>query len=121
MNLQNNLIPSILEEAEQYEEFFAQVQQFKRNNIISELTFDSSLSPFQRKIIHHICDKLNLSHESRGEGKDRYLVVSRKPKRGASFPRKLDYHQSPRLELAFLFFCCVFFFNLFLFTKKRNS
>lgn len=44
-----------------------------------ELPFPKSLNSHQRFDVHSIAEKLGLVHESRGEGSDRYIVVS-KPK-----------------------------------------
>ena len=44
-----------------------------------ELPFPKTLNSQQRFDVHSIAEKLGLNHESRGEGKDRYIAVS-KPK-----------------------------------------
>ena len=42
-----------------------------------ELPFPRTLNSQQRFDVHSIAEKLGLSHESKGEGKDRYIVVSK--------------------------------------------
>ena len=39
------------------------------------LTFNSSVSPFGRKVVHEISEKLALQHESLGEGEARFVCV----------------------------------------------
>jgi len=41
----------------------------------SELSFPKTLNSQQRFDVHSIAEKLSLCHESRGEGKERYIVV----------------------------------------------
>jgi len=81
------------DETEEYQQYFEQLKQFSENSLVSEMTFDSSLTSFQRKQIHIICEKLNLAHESKTVGKDRMLLVSKQfrgEKRGSRFPRKSE-------------------------------
>ena len=42
-----------------------------------ELSFPKTLNSQQRFDVHSIAEKLSLCHESRGEGKDRYIVVGK--------------------------------------------
>ena len=42
-----------------------------------ELSFPKTLNSQQRFDVHSIAEKLSISHESRGEGKDRYIVVGK--------------------------------------------
>lgn len=42
-----------------------------------ELSFPKTLNSQQRFDVHIIAEKLSISHESRGEGKDRYIVVGK--------------------------------------------
>ena len=48
---------------------------FTRDVSKLELTFPTKLNSQQRFDVHSIAEKLSLCHESRGEGKDRYIVV----------------------------------------------
>ena len=52
---------------------------FTQNGSKFELPFSKTLNSQQRFDVHSIAEKLGLVHESRKEGKDRYIVVS-KPK-----------------------------------------
>jgi hypothetical protein len=44
----------------------------------SVLNFPSSLSKEQRKLVHHVCDKLRLGSSSQGYGAERFIQVSTK-------------------------------------------
>ena len=68
-----------------------------------ELPFPKSLNSYQRFDVHSIAEKLGLVHESRGEGNDRYIVVS-KPKQA---PKGLLLGLAVSLY-CFLFFCYYF-------------
>ena len=50
---------------------------FTQNGSKFELPFSKTLNSQQRFDLHSIAEKLGLVHESRGEGKDRYIVVSK--------------------------------------------
>jgi len=53
---------------------------FKDTSNENEICFDSSLSKFQRREIHQICEEIGLLHRSEGsEGVDRKIIVSKHP------------------------------------------
>ncbi|XP_019934560.2 DNA-binding protein SMUBP-2 [Paralichthys olivaceus] len=54
-----------------------QVESFLKNLNQSELQFPSSFNSHDRLLVHQIAEELGLVHESKGEGKDRYISVSR--------------------------------------------
>ncbi|XP_053283805.1 DNA-binding protein SMUBP-2 [Pleuronectes platessa] len=54
-----------------------QVEKFLKNPNQSEVQFPSSFNSHDRLLVHQIAEELGLVHESRGEGKDRYISVSR--------------------------------------------
>lgn len=44
-----------------------------------ELSLDSSLSAFERRLVHIRADELNLDHDSVGSGSDRHIVLRKRP------------------------------------------
>jgi hypothetical protein len=79
---------------EEYQQFYDQLKSFRDNDEINEMPFGMGFTPFQRKLVHQICGKLRLEHESITEGSDRYVLVSKvqakdwsPSTRGSSFPR----------------------------------
>ncbi|XP_056137744.1 DNA-binding protein SMUBP-2 [Lampris incognitus] len=75
---------SALTEEEQtrnkYAEIRDRVENFLKAPNQTELQFPSSLNSHDRLLVHQISEELGLRHESRGEGKDRCITVSRPPK-----------------------------------------
>ncbi|KAM8861024.1 DNA-binding protein SMUBP-2 [Synchiropus picturatus] len=55
------------------------LENFLKDLSLSELEFPSSFSSHDRLLVHQIAEELGLVHESRGEGKERCISVSRKP------------------------------------------
>ncbi|XP_039989614.1 DNA-binding protein SMUBP-2 [Xiphias gladius] len=72
---------SALTEEEQrknrYTEIKEQVEKFLKDLNQSELQFPSSFNSHDRLLVHQIAEELGLMHESKGEGKDRCITVSR--------------------------------------------
>ncbi|GAA6221417.1 DNA-binding protein SMUBP-2 [Lates japonicus] len=72
---------STLTEEEQnknrYTEIREQVENFLKDLNQSELQFPSSFNSHDRLLVHQIAEELGLVHESKGEGKDRCITVSR--------------------------------------------
>lgn len=62
-----------------YTEIREQVESFLKDSIRGELQFPSSFNSHDRLLVHQIAEELGLVHESKGEGKDRCITVSRKP------------------------------------------
>ncbi|XP_071392360.1 DNA-binding protein SMUBP-2 [Centroberyx affinis] len=60
-----------------YAEIREQVESFLKDPNRSELEFPSSFNSHDRLLVHQISEELGLSHESKGEGKDRCITVSR--------------------------------------------
>uniref|UniRef100_A0A7N6BYW2 DNA-binding protein SMUBP-2 n=1 Tax=Anabas testudineus TaxID=64144 RepID=A0A7N6BYW2_ANATE len=54
-----------------------QVENFLKNVHQTELQFPSSFNSHDRLLVHQIAEELGLVHESKGEGKDRCITVSR--------------------------------------------
>lgn len=52
-----------------------EIADFIQDGSKSELSFPKTLNSQQRFDVHSIAEKLSLCHESRGEGKERYIVV----------------------------------------------
>ncbi|XP_026166279.1 DNA-binding protein SMUBP-2 [Mastacembelus armatus] len=60
-----------------YTEIREQVERFLTDLNQSELPFPSSFNSHDRLLVHQIAEELGLVHESRGEGKDRCITISR--------------------------------------------
>uniref|UniRef100_A0A4W6DX85 Immunoglobulin mu DNA binding protein 2 n=1 Tax=Lates calcarifer TaxID=8187 RepID=A0A4W6DX85_LATCA len=60
-----------------YTEIREQVENFLKDLNQSELQFPSSFNSHDRLLVHQISEELGLVHESKGEGKDRCITVSR--------------------------------------------
>lgn len=64
-------------EKERRAEIKEQVQRFMKDSEQSELQFPSSFNSHDRLLVHQVAEELGLVHESRGEGKERCITVSR--------------------------------------------
>ncbi len=63
----------------------------------SVLNFPSLLSKEQRKLVHHVCDKLRLGSSSQGYGAERFIQVSTKAaKQGGVASMPLSNHERQR-------------------------
>ncbi|XP_042352568.1 DNA-binding protein SMUBP-2 [Plectropomus leopardus] len=60
-----------------YAEIRGQVESFLKDSDQSELQFPSSFNSHDRLLVHQIAEELGLVHESKGEGRDRCITVSR--------------------------------------------
>ncbi|CAK6961542.1 DNA-binding protein SMUBP-2 isoform X2 [Scomber scombrus] len=60
-----------------YAEIRQQVESFLKDLNQSELQFPSSFNSHDRLLVHEIAEEMGLVHESKGEGKDRCITVSR--------------------------------------------
>lgn len=73
--------PSALREEQQngirYAEIREQVENFVKDLNRNELRFPPSFNSHDRLLVHQISEELGLVHESRGEGSDRWITVSR--------------------------------------------
>ncbi|KAJ8002485.1 hypothetical protein DPEC_G00159400 [Dallia pectoralis] len=63
----------------QYQEIKDQVERFLQHQDLAQLQFPSTLNSHDRLLVHQVAEELGLNHESQGEGKDRFIVVSRPP------------------------------------------
>lgn len=54
-----------------------QLEEFKNNTNQSQLQFPPSLNSHERMLVHQNAEEMGLTHESRGEGKERYISVSK--------------------------------------------
>ncbi|KAM3609523.1 uncharacterized protein V6R79_016305 [Siganus canaliculatus] len=70
-----------------YTEIREQVERFLKDSSQTELQFPSSLNSHDRLLVHQVAEELGLMHESKGEGKDRSITVSR--------PRELTPAEEP--------------------------
>lgn len=66
-----------------YSEIREQVESFLKDLNRTELQFPSSFNSHDRLLVHQVAEELGLVHESKGEGKDRCITVSR-PQGGAA-------------------------------------
>ena len=60
-----------------YAEIREQVENFMKDVNRSDLQFPSSFNSHDRLLVHQIAEELGLSHDSKGEGSDRCITVSR--------------------------------------------
>lgn len=60
-----------------YTEIREQVETFLKDLNQRELQFPSSFNSHDRLLVHQVAEELGLVHESKGEGKDRCITVSR--------------------------------------------
>ncbi|XP_060891467.1 DNA-binding protein SMUBP-2 [Labrus mixtus] len=68
-----------------------QVEKFLKDLNQSELQFPSSFNSHDRLLVHQIAEELGLVHESKGEGKDRCITLSRRPE---SSPSELQLQEA---------------------------
>lgn len=67
------------ENKNRHTEIREQVESFLKDLNRSELQFPSSFNSHDRLLVHQVAEELGLVHESKGEGKDRCITVSRPP------------------------------------------
>lgn len=65
------------ENKNRYSEIKMQVELFLEDPERTELQFPSSFNSHDRLLVHQVAEELGLTHESKGEGKDRRITVSR--------------------------------------------
>ncbi|KAK5619527.1 hypothetical protein CRENBAI_013912 [Crenichthys baileyi] len=65
------------EDKSRYAEIRAQVETFMKDESMKNFHFPSSFNSHDRLLVHQIAEELGLVHESRGEGGDRCITVSR--------------------------------------------
>lgn len=65
------------EDKNRYTEISEQVELFLKDLGRSELQFPSSYNSHDRLLVHQMAEELGLVHESRGEGKNRCITISR--------------------------------------------
>ncbi|XP_077372251.1 DNA-binding protein SMUBP-2 [Festucalex cinctus] len=80
------------------------VENFLKNLSQSQLDFPSSFNSHDRLLVHQIAEELGLVHQSKGDGKDRCITISRPAAReeeeseeseATAAPQKQDTPQSP--------------------------
>ncbi|XP_006820047.1 DNA-binding protein SMUBP-2-like, partial [Saccoglossus kowalevskii] len=54
-----------------------EIDDFLHNLKESELSFPNTLNSYERFIVHEVAEKLGLFHCSRGEGSERYIMISK--------------------------------------------
>ncbi|XP_019712745.1 DNA-binding protein SMUBP-2 isoform X2 [Hippocampus comes] len=83
------------------------VENFMKNLSKSELEFPPSFNSHDRLLVHQIAEELGLTHQSKGEGKDRCITVSRptaqeqaerEESKGAATSQQQDTPQHPPKE-----------------------
>ncbi|PRP75087.1 DNA-binding protein SMUBP-2 [Planoprotostelium fungivorum] len=52
------------------------IEKFRTSDDIT-LTLPSSLNAFERRYIHELCERYSLGHQSKGEGENRHLVITK--------------------------------------------
>lgn len=65
------------ENKSRYTEIRVQVENFMKDANMENLQFPSSFNSHDRLLVHQIAEELGLIHESRGEGGDRCITISR--------------------------------------------
>lgn len=65
------------ENKSRYSEIKNQVELFLKNRDRTELQFPSFFNSHDRLLVHQVAEELGLTHESKGEGRDRHITVSR--------------------------------------------
>lgn len=65
------------ENKSRYSEIKKQVELFLKDRDRTEIQFPSSFNSRERLLVHQVAEELGLTHESKGEGKDRQITVSR--------------------------------------------
>lgn len=60
-----------------YSEIKKQVELFLKDRDRTELQFPSFFNSHDRLLVHQVAEELGLTHESKGEGKDRHITVLR--------------------------------------------
>lgn len=89
-------------EKERRAEIKEQVQRFVKDSERSELQFPSSFNSHDRLLVHQVAEDLGLLHESRGEGKERCITVSRPQQdtedEGAAAAAKEEQKENCELE-----------------------
>ncbi|KAJ8019245.1 DNA-binding protein SMUBP-2 [Holothuria leucospilota] len=57
--------------------FQKEIGNFMKDRKLTWIKFPTSLNSRDRFLIHEICTEMKLHHESKGEGEDRYIIVSK--------------------------------------------
>ncbi|XP_040895261.1 DNA-binding protein SMUBP-2 [Toxotes jaculatrix] len=84
-----------------YTEIREQVENFLKDLNQSELQFPSSFNSHDRLLVHQIAEELGLKHESKGEGKDRCVSVSRPVSAPDEEPAEEEEEEAAREEETF--------------------
>ncbi|XP_042224087.1 DNA-binding protein SMUBP-2-like isoform X2 [Homarus americanus] len=79
--------PSEEENIRRKKEYEAILGNFLKSSV-QIYAFPPSLNSFERRLIHEICDELGLKHESKGEGKERHIIVQRKSETISEHPEQ---------------------------------
>eukprot|EP01111_Echinosteliopsis_oligospora_P014275 TRINITY_DN5347_c0_g1_i2.p1 TRINITY_DN5347_c0_g1~~TRINITY_DN5347_c0_g1_i2.p1 ORF type:complete len:191 (+),score=29.34 TRINITY_DN5347_c0_g1_i2:60-632(+) len=66
-------------EVKLHKEIYDKLKMFSEDDTSVELRFSPSLSPSERKFVHHIADILGLDHASTGKGKQRHICCKKRP------------------------------------------
>lgn len=79
MNQTGSLLPTKTRvETDSKSELEKQIEVFLQDESQEFLNFPSNLNSFERMVVHELAEKFNLNHISKGEGKERYIQVSKK-------------------------------------------
>lgn len=90
---------SALTEEEQKENRRADIRQqlemFLKDPSLNQRQFPSSFNSHDRLLVHELAEELGLVHESKGEGKDRHITVSKHPRSGPAEPAEAQQEEGP--------------------------
>ena len=65
---------------QKHSDFYDLLVKFKYNDEVVEHRFPTSLTSFERQMVHEIATELGLSHESKGSDKHRFITVTKPAK-----------------------------------------
>jgi hypothetical protein len=77
---------------QKHADFYDLLVKFKYNSEEEEHRFPSSLTSFERQMVHEIATDLGLLHESKGNDKHRFITVSKPAK-----PEKPEKESEPQV------------------------
>uniref|UniRef100_A0A3B4AUU4 Uncharacterized protein n=1 Tax=Periophthalmus magnuspinnatus TaxID=409849 RepID=A0A3B4AUU4_9GOBI len=76
-----------------------QLETFKNDKSLNEQHFPPSLNSHDRMLVHQMAEEMGLLHESRGEGKERSISVSKVKTQHTTAPAKEEEEEKRREEV----------------------
>ena len=70
-----------LNKSEEEQEIEEKIKEFLFAKDIQELIFPQSFNSYHRQLVHKIADEYGFKHESKGEGKERRIIITKCPKK----------------------------------------